>query len=903
MITNALLTNLRQIVSADFVVADEATRALYGADGSGSHATPGAVVFPANEDETAAVVRVLARSGVSVTVRGAATGLVGGAVPREDGVVLSLARLNEQIEVLAEEKLVIAPAGARLVEVERAVRRCGLRFGGPLVEQMHSTVGGALARNGDGSGGPTGTLSAYIRSFRAVTAKGSLILAEWDGPQGQNTRAPGLLIGSEGSLGVITSATFGLRHRMPAERVIVASFKDPVVAAKVGAAIIKAGVSPPLADVIDAGTWSRTGRWPAPDTAEALLLVWLSGLEIDVETETKWVLNICTEHRAHHADVQPEAKLGETLATWSQVVQRSRPAPRDVLLDLSVPTARLPDLLQFLYDEARRLEVPVSGLARLATGVVAMQVAVITDDGDLRARTSAFVEGVSDRAHEARGTRLALHGVGSARVDVLGSLYREGDLDAMRTVKRVFDEQGLFALSPAPKQGEERRDHHRRALLEDRISHVKETLAEQIEQAMTAGEPLQINAPSTTTLSHVMRSARTYRVPVSVHEQPPQRLLDISLGEMKQVSVFDPESRVLAVETGMTLSDIEETVRPKSLWWPVSPFVGKQLPLSDLLAWDQSGAYSLGWGRLRDRVVGLEAVTGRGDIISWGSLASTHHAGLRLSELCLGARNRYAVISAAALQLSALPTARACLSVLFGDLATAASAVGRWLGRGTNEEGVRCQPRALCVLGTSGSIGEYSDKVTAFVEFSGLPASVERQVRWAKLIADQNKGVDLLEGMDERADDMWRAVADVYQPCQPASPGDTLHLVVWTRQAKWLLLTRMIRHVVHAHGHPCRILTDVGTGRIDVRVENGAVEPAPLLRLLSQVVLKAGAMMEIRSSAFVGQWIGAHCPALDELAEKLKLWFDPNDILPVGLGKPFETAVPETEHATMPAEV
>jgi len=888
MITNALLTSLRQIVSSEYVLADEATCALYGSDGSGAYSLPGAVVFPGDEAEVVGVLRVLAKAGVPVAVRGAATGVVGGAIPAESGMVLGMARLNAPIEVIPDEGIVVAPAGARLVEIEREARRFGFRFGSPLREHTQSTVGGSLARDGDGFGGPTGSFRHLLRGIRVVMPGGELIVADAAGAHGQDLQCAGLFLGSEGGLGVITQATLALAHRMPADRIVLAAFKNPVMAAEAGAGLIAAGLSPVLADVIDMSSWTRLAPWPVSDSAEGLLLVWLSGLEIDVEDEAAWALNVCRDYFAIHAEAHREDKAGDLIAAWSAAVRRSLPLPGQVLLDLSVPVAGVPGLLGSLYEEVHRAAVPVVGLARMVRGVLMMHLPVTREDGELHTRAMDVAERLCDKAHELKGTSLALYGAGTARVGSLRAIHRESDLDAMRAVKQVCDEKGVLAPRLAPPPGGERRDFRRRSLVEPQIAEVREALTGELEAANSTGESLQINAPSARVVAQIIRVARTQRTPVAIHDFPRHRPLDIWLTEMNHIALFESTGRVLAAETGITLAEIEETISPAGLWWPVSPFVSPAVRLADLLAWEHSGAYALGWGRLRDRVIGLEAITGRGDIISWGGVMPMQHAGIRLAELCLGARNHYAMITAAALHLAPAPTTRRCIAALFNEIPAAAEAVHRWLGHGSSEEAVKCRPVAVCVLAASNERDEHGGEVTALVEFAGLPSSVERQVRWAKLIADQHKALDILEGTDKDAEGIWSPAAGVYQPCPAEETGDTLHLVVWTRLSQWADLTRMMRHVIQVHGYACRILADVGSGRIDIAVARGTVEPAPLLRVLREAVLHAGASMEIRSSAFAGQWVGRTSPALEKLCADLKLWFDPNDILPSGRGKLFE---------------
>lgn len=888
MITNSLLSSLRQIVSPDYVISDEETMTLYSTDQSGLSESPGVVLLPGDEEQVSRVVRLLSEAEVPITIRGAGNGVTGGAVPLPGGAVIGMTRLNEPTEIDPDSAMVSAPAGARLLDAERLASQYDLRIGGPLPEYGHGTVGGAVARNGDGLGTRTGMLHGTVRSLRAVLADGSVLDTGAVDPSGQNLHGAGFLIGSEGGLGIVTRAHVRAVRRLPANRIVLAAFEDRLAAVEAASGMISAGVSPMLADVIDRATWTKTATWPAGEGSDAILLIWIGGLEADIDDEAAWVIGICRDFSSQRATVLDKDGFSLISHAWTDVLRANRITCNRVPIDLAVPMKLLPELLESIHQGAEEHGISVAGTIRAAQGVTALYVPVPRRNDEISIRASRFLEEIIDEVQEKQGLSMALHGVGSRFLDVLEMTHQQSDLEVFRTVQQVFVPSSSFAVTVVPPPPRERRNLTERKAREAGIGRLRDVLMKQMHQAVAENEAVQIQVPTAQVLSQILRTAAEHHMPVAIHDRPAQRPVDLSLLEMKRVIMLDADSRVIAVEGGTTLTSIQKSAREHGLWLPVSPLIDRGTTVSDYLAWYRADSHSLGYGPVMERVIGLEAVAGRGDLFSWGGLVQTQHAGIRLSELCVGARHRYAIITAAALRLEPMPGLRATVSSRYNTLEEVEAAVRRWLSVGDVDETQKCRPSAACVLVDVHRDSDSSQQISgvhAFVEFTGVRSSVERQARWARHIADEAGAIDLKESFDTATDEIWQGARKHFRQWPSSKKDGMLHVVIRTDGSNWAELVRKARHKVQVHGYNFRMLMDLGTGRIDMLIERGMVEPVPLVRALCDLVSRTDAMLEVWSSDMSGKWFGTISQPLETLRDDLKLNFDPAGVLPAGWGR------------------
>ena len=893
MVTNALISNLQHIVPESCVITDDATLRLYACDRSNLSSVPGIVVLPATEDELVKVVRALVEAELQLTIRGGGSGITGGAVPVEGGAIISTARMYDPIEVDTDSGVVVAPAGARLIDIERAVAKHDYRLGDPITGFGVGTVGGAVARNSDGIGGRTGTLHGLVRGIRGVLANGQIVEAEIAGQHGQSLHGAALLIGSDGGLGVISSVRLAIQRKMSADRIVMAGFENAVAAAEAGAALITAGACPTIADVFDRESWSRASTWPAGEGVDGMLLVWISGLEADVDDEAAWVIGVCRDCHALRANVLDEDGFAVIRGAWEDVIRANDNRPERVPIDLSVPVRRMPELLQTLYKRANEQNVSVSGITRIVSGAVNMYAMVNPREDESVIRAGHFMEEMVEYAHELNGLGMAFHGVGLRRIDLLEHNRQQSDLEVLRSVRGIFTPTDAFSVPFVPPPPKERRDLRHRTAREPKIVAVRDAITAQLEHAASENESIQVQVSSSQVLSQVLRATGAHKMTTAIHDRPAGMAVDLSLSELKRVINFDPSSRVISVDSGMPLSALRDIVAEHGLWLPISPLIDRGTSVSDYLAWYRADSRSLGWGSTASRVVELTAVAGRGDIFSSGGLAGVQHTGPRLGELCLGTRHRYAIITGAAFELVPAPAMRATVQAEFSKATDADVAVQRWLGR--IEETPKCRPSACCILidahyDEDASI--HRQDIHAFVEFAGVQSSVERQVRWARHIADEAKAIDLHEAVNAESNESWWFARTHYRQWPGDRGDDVLHLVVWTGIAGWAELARKIRHVVQVHKYDCKLLIDLGAGRIDVLVDRGAIEPSPLVRLVSELVERSHAMLEVWSSELAGKWTGPVSPALETVRSDLKVNFDPAGVLPAGWGRKLVWSTP-----------
>jgi glycolate oxidase len=277
-------------LGADNVVSDPARCRSYECDGlTGYRVVPGLVLLPSTAAEVAAAVRVCARHRVPFVARGAGTGLSGGALPVADGVVISLARLRRVIEVDPVNRRAVVEPGVTNLEITKAAAGHGLYYAPDPSSQQVCTIGGNVAEN---SGGAHclkyGFTTNHVLAADFVTPQGETVPLGTAAPDAPGYDLLGAVIGSEGTLGIVTEATLRL-VRLPEEvRTILVGFESTDQAGAATSAIIAAGIVPAAIEMMDAlaiEAAEAAVHCNYPEGAGAVLVIELDGAAADVAEE------------------------------------------------------------------------------------------------------------------------------------------------------------------------------------------------------------------------------------------------------------------------------------------------------------------------------------------------------------------------------------------------------------------------------------------------------------------------------------------------------------------------------------------------------------------------------------------------------------------------------------------
>ena len=292
-----LVAELRTIVGDGYVLTEKEDVVVYEQDGSIFQVLPEIVAVPGNVREVSGVVKAAKRAGVPIVPRGSGTGLAGGAVPAEGGIVLSLARLNRILEIDLRNRIAVVEPGVINVEVTQAVAKEGLFYAPDPSSQAACSIGGNVANN---SGGPHtlayGVTTNHVLGVEAVLEDGQVI---WLG--GRVSDVPGydlcgIFVGSEGTLGIVTKAIVRLMRSREAVKTVLAIFDEMDSATQTVVDITAAGIIPAALEIMDRLTIEavETGSPVGfPRDAEAILLVEVEGVREQTEHATETARRIC----------------------------------------------------------------------------------------------------------------------------------------------------------------------------------------------------------------------------------------------------------------------------------------------------------------------------------------------------------------------------------------------------------------------------------------------------------------------------------------------------------------------------------------------------------------------------------------------------------------------------------
>ena len=444
----SLLEELCEIVGEENVLSEPDELLVYECDGLPQHKhPPRAVVFPNSTEETSEVLQLLSEEGVSFAPRGAGTGLSGGALAVNRGVVIELARMRKILRVDTENRIAVVQTGLVNAHLSRAVAPYGLYYVPDPSSQPSCTIGGNIAENAGGIHClKYGTTTDHVIGARVVLADGSIVDLG-GGAVGYDLL--GVFVGSEGTFGIATEATVKLSPIPPAVRTLLADFTDVDQASRAVSAIIAAGVLPAALEMMDnaiiRAVEASVFTAGLPIDAEAVLLVELDGVEAGIDEDAEKVEAILREHGArsvHSATDQNERKKlwAARKGAFGAV---GRLSPDIMIQDAVVPRSRLPEVLAETYRIAKQYNLQLANVFHAGDGNLHPLICFDLRRGDDLERVRQAGREIMETCVRAGGSITGEHGVGLDKSVYLPLIFSEDDMDAMLRVRAAFDPSGL----------------------------------------------------------------------------------------------------------------------------------------------------------------------------------------------------------------------------------------------------------------------------------------------------------------------------------------------------------------------------------------------------------------------------------------------------------------------------
>jgi glycolate oxidase len=442
----ALAADLRALVGTEHVHDDPATRLVYEADGlTLTRAQPDVVVLPTGTDQVAAIMRRIARDRLPVTARGAGSGLSGGCVAVEGGVVLSLARMRRILDIDVANRAAVVEPGVVNLHLSEAVRAHGLAFAPDPSSQQVSTIGGNVAEN---AGGPHclkyGATSAHVLGLTVVLADGAVVRLGGKAADPVSFDFLSALVGSEGMFAVITEITVRLVPVAECVRTVLCAFETVEDAGAAVSRIIADGLLPAALEMLDQLTIRAVEEWLhlGLDThAGAMLLIEVDGTPSSTEDAVTHVLDVCRRHGATGVRSAESADDRATLwkARKSAFGAYGRLSTGFYVMDGVVPRSAIPEALRRIAQAAERFDLRVANVFHAGDGNLHPCVLFDWDDADQRTRAVQIAHETLAVCVELGGALSGEHGVGVEKRELMPLAFTPDDLQVMRAVRRAFD--------------------------------------------------------------------------------------------------------------------------------------------------------------------------------------------------------------------------------------------------------------------------------------------------------------------------------------------------------------------------------------------------------------------------------------------------------------------------------
>ena len=451
-LAQSTLNALRTTVGTENVLTATEDLIPYAFDGTAAmKETPGCVVFAATTEDVSAVLRLANDTGTPVVTRGSGTGLSGGSVPAADCIVLCTVKMEAILEVDAANLTMTVEPGVTTVQIAEAAGEAGLFYPPDPGSMKISTIGGNVAENSGGLRGlKYGVTRNYVMGLEIVLPDGEVM---WLGNKCVKDVAgfslKDVMIGSEGTLGVITKVLLKLIPKPAAKKTMVATFGAMDAAAQTVSDIIAAQIIPCTLEFLDRTTihcvedFAKVGL---PLDCEALLLMETDGHPAAVTEEAAKMEELAKANGAMDVRVAADAAEAEQLATArrSAFSALARLAPTTILEDATVPRSELAHMIRFVAEVAKKHDLKIGTFGHMGDGN--LHPTFLTDErneAEIHRVHEAFTE-IFDEAIRLGGTITGEHGIGLAKKEFLPKFAGQAQMRLMRDLRKTIDPKGIL---------------------------------------------------------------------------------------------------------------------------------------------------------------------------------------------------------------------------------------------------------------------------------------------------------------------------------------------------------------------------------------------------------------------------------------------------------------------------
>ncbi len=443
--------NLRALVGEDGVIAAEDALRAYDCDGMSAYRQlPMLVALPRGTDEVVQVLKYCHANNVRIVPRGAGTGLSGGALPLADAVTVGLARMNRILEVDFANRCVAAQPGVTNLGVTEAVRHAGFYYAPDPSSQIACSIGGNVAENSGGVHCLKYGLTAHnVLGVELVLMSGEVVRLGGKHLDAGGLDLLGVVIGSEGLLGIVTEVTVRILKSPETARAMMMGFPSNESAGDCVGRIISAGIIPGGMEMMDRPAIRASEEYAHagyPLDVESLLLVELDGPAVEVEHLVRRVEDIARAAGATSITISRNEAERERI--WAgrkgAFPAIGRLSPDYLCMDGTIPRRRLPEVLTKIAELSRRYNLAVANVFHAGDGNLHPLILFDANVGDELARAERFGADVLRACVAVGGVLTGEHGVGIEKRDLMPEMFSGVDLEQQHRLKCAFDPAGLL---------------------------------------------------------------------------------------------------------------------------------------------------------------------------------------------------------------------------------------------------------------------------------------------------------------------------------------------------------------------------------------------------------------------------------------------------------------------------